>query len=85
MSSYVETLSITELNSRKIFLENQLKIVNNLIENYELNNSIENNISTNYEIFEEDEVKSSHKNNTNEKNIVKKKIKLKIKPSSINT
>ena len=85
MSSYVETLSITELNSRKIFLENQLKIVNNLIENYELNNNIENNICTNYEIFEEDEVKSSHKNNTNEKNIVKKKIKLKIKPSSINT
>ena len=85
MSSYVETLSITELNSRKIFLENQLKIVNNLIENYELNNNIENNISADYEIFEEDEVKLSHKNSANENNIVKKKIKLKIKPSSINT
>ena len=32
MSTYVETLSLTELENRKFFLENQLIIVNKLIE-----------------------------------------------------
>ena len=31
MTSYVETLSLTELIHRKSFLENQLNIVNDLI------------------------------------------------------
>lgn len=42
MSSYVETLSLTELKIRKSFLQNQLNIVNNLIENYDKDEKLEN-------------------------------------------
>lgn len=38
MSSCVETFSLTQLKDRKIFLENQLNIVNNLIDKFEENN-----------------------------------------------
>ena len=39
MSSCVETFSLTQLRDRKIFLENQLNIVNDLIENFEKNDN----------------------------------------------
>ena len=35
MTTCVETFSITQLKQRKLFLEDQLSIVNNLIDNYE--------------------------------------------------
>lgn len=38
MSSCVETFSLTQLKDRKIFLENQLNIVNDLIGKFEENN-----------------------------------------------
>ena len=38
MSSCVETFSLTQLKDRKIFLENQLNIVNDLIDKFEENN-----------------------------------------------
>ena len=38
MSSCVETFSLTQLKDRKIFLKNQLNIVNDLIDKFEENN-----------------------------------------------
>lgn len=35
MTTFVELLSLTELRARKFFLESQLNIVNNLIEEHE--------------------------------------------------
>ena len=43
MSSCVETFSLTQLRDRKIFLENQLNIVNDLIENFEKNDNDNDN------------------------------------------
>ena len=47
MSSCVETFSLTQLKNRKSFLEDQLNIVNNLIENYEKSNNELPNIENN--------------------------------------
>ena len=47
MSSCVETFSLTQLKNRKFFLEDQLNIVNNLIENYEKSNNELPNIENN--------------------------------------
>ena len=47
MSSCVETFSLTQLKNRKSFLEDQLNIVNNLIENYEKSNNEPPNIENN--------------------------------------
>lgn len=44
MSSCVETFSLTQLKNRKSFLEDQLNIVNNLIENFEKSNDELSNI-----------------------------------------
>lgn len=69
MSSCVETLSLTQLKERKIFLENQLNIVNDLIENYEK--------SDNLDIHKNDEM-------TNIKENKKVTIKIKLKPKDKN-
>lgn len=65
MSSCVETFSLTQLRDRKIFLENQLNIVNDLIENFEKNDN--NNDNKNDEIINVPENK-------------KVTIKIKLKP-----
>jgi|TARA_B110000483_G_C18206954_1_gene548368 hypothetical protein len=67
MSSCVETFSLTQLRDRKIFLENQLNIVNDLIENFEKNNSKNDNDNKNDEIINVPENK-------------KVTIKIKLKP-----
>ena len=75
MSNYVETLSYTELMSRKIFLENQLNIVNDLI-NEKNKFPIVNVTNTSSFINENEYINdSSIKNNS-------KKIKIKIKQFS---
>ena len=64
MSSCVETFSLTQLRDRKTFLENQLNIVNNLIEENEM----------------EEKNNENNENNEKEKKEEKKdKIKIKIK------
>ena len=75
MSNYVETLSYTELMSRKIFLENQLNIVNDLIN--EKNKFPIVNVTNTSSFIKENEYMndSSIKNNS-------KKIKIKIKQFS---
>lgn len=69
MSSCVETFSLTQLKERKIFLINQLNIVNDLIENYEK--------SDNLDIHKNDEM-------TNIKENKKVTIKIKLKPKDKN-
>lgn len=70
MTSYVETLSLTELKSRKIFLEDQLNIVNDLIDVRQNELRI---VQNNLEMIEKEEV-GIHKNIEKQK----KKIKIKI-------
>jgi hypothetical protein len=69
MSSCVETFSLTQLRDRKIFLENQLNIVNDLIENFEKNNSKNDNDNDN----KNDEIINVPENK-------KVTIKIKLKP-----
>ncbi len=63
MSSCVETFSLTQLRDRKTFLENQLNIVNNLIEENENN---------------EKEKKEKEEEKEEKKDKIKNKIKIKI-------
>ena len=71
MTSYVETMSLTELKSRKIFLEDQLNIVNNLIDVRQNELKI---VQNNLEMIEKEEIEI-------QKNIEKQKKKIKIKLS----
>lgn len=71
MTSYVETMSLTELTNRKIFLEDQLNIVNDLIDVRQNELKI---VQNNLEMIEKEEV-GIHKN------IEKQKKKIKIKLS----
>ena len=69
MTSYVETMSLTELTNRKIFLEDQLNIVNDLIDVRQNELKI---VQNNLEMIEKEEI-GIHKN------IEKQKKKIKIK------
>ena len=69
MTSYVETMSLTELTNRKIFLEDQLNIVNNLIDEKQNELRI---VQNNLEMIKKEEVGIN-------KNIEKQKKKIKIK------
>ena len=71
MTSYVETMSLTELTNRKIFLEDQLNIVNDLIDVRQNELKI---IQNNLEMIEKEEIGI-------QKNIEKQKKKIKIKLS----
>ena len=71
MTSYVETMSLTELTNRKIFLEDQLNIVNDLIDVRQNELKI---VQNNLEMIEKEEVGI-------QKNIEKQKKKIKIKLS----
>lgn len=77
MTTCVETFSITQLKERKIFLEEQLNIVNNLIDNYEKQELNKNNNEMNYisKVLDDidDEIEGINKN------IERKKVKIKIK------
>ena len=71
MTSYVETMSLTELTNRKIFLEEQLNIVNDLIDVRQNELKI---VQNNLEMIEKEEIGI-------QKNIEKQKKKIKIKLS----
>ena len=71
MTSYVETMSLTELTNRKIFLEEQLNIVNDLIDVRQNELKI---VQNNLEMIEKEETAI-------QKNIEKQKKKIKIKLS----
>ena len=71
MTSYVETMSLTELTNRKIFLEDQLNIVNDLIDVRKNELKI---VQNNLEMIEKEEIEI-------QKNIEKQKKKIKIKLS----
>lgn len=71
MTSYVETMSLTELTNRKIFLEDQLNIVNDLIDVRQNELKI---VQNNLEMIEKEEIGI-------QKNIEKQKKKIKIKLS----
>ena len=58
MTSYVETMSLTELTNRKIFLEDQLNIVNDLIDVRQNELKI---VQNNLEMIEKEEI-GIHKN-----------------------
>ena len=77
MTTCVETFSITQLKQRKLFLEDQLSIVNNLIDNYEKQELNKNNNEMNYisKVLDDidDEIEGINKN------IERKKVKIKIK------
>ncbi len=77
MTSCVETFSITQLKQRKLFLEDQLSIVNNLIDNYEKQelDKTNNEISYIANVLDniDDEIEGINKN------IERKKVKIKIK------
>ena len=71
MTSYVETMSLTELTNRKIFLEDQLNIVNDLIDVRQNELKI---VQNNLEMIEKEEIEI-------QKNIERQKKKIKIKLS----
>ena len=71
MTSYVETMSLTELTNRKIFLEEQLNIVNDLIDVRQNELKI---VQNNLEMIEKEEIEI-------QKNIERQKKKIKIKLS----
>lgn len=77
MTSCVETFSITQLKQRKLFLEDQLSIVNNLIDNYEKQelDKTNNEISYISNVLDniDDDIEGINKN------IERKKVKIKIK------
>lgn len=77
MTSCVETFSITQLKQRKLFLEDQLSIVNDLIDNYEKQelDKTNNEISYIANVLDniDDEIEGINKN------ILSKKVKIKIK------
>lgn len=77
MTTCVETFSITQLKQRKLFLEDQLSIVNNLIDNYEKQELNKNNNEMSYisKVLDDidDEIEGINKN------IERKKVKIKIK------
>ena len=75
MSSCVETFSLTQLRDRKTFLENQLNIVNNLIEENEMEEkNNENNENNEKEKKEEkkDKIKIITKDRIDVKDNIKK-------------
>ena len=77
MTTCVETFSITQLKQRKLFLEDQLSIVNNLIDNYEKQEIEKKNNEISYisNVLDDidDEIEGINKN------IERKKVKIKIK------
>lgn len=77
MTTCVETFSITQLKERKIFLEDQLNIVNNLIDIYEKQELEKKNNDISYisNVLDniDDDIEGINKN------IERKKVKIKIK------
>ena len=77
MTTCVETFSITQLKQRKLFLEDQLSIVNDLIDNYEKQELEKKNNEIDYisSVLDniDDEIEEINKN------IERKKVKIKIK------
>lgn len=77
MTSYVETLSLTELIHRKSFLENQLNIVNDLINEKNIINEKDSIIDNSNNSSEISELFINNIDSVN--NFPKKKIRIKIK------
>jgi hypothetical protein len=77
MTSYVETLSLTELIHRKSFLENQLNIVNDLINEKNIINEKDSIIDNSNNSSEISELFINNIDSIN--NFPKKKIRIKIK------
>ena len=77
MTSYVETLSLTELIHRKSFLENQLNIVNDLINEKNIINEKDSIIDNSNNSSEISELFINNIDILN--NFPKKKIRIKIK------
>ena len=77
MTTCVETFSISQLKQRKLFLEDQLSIVNDLIDNYEKQELEKKNNEIDYisSVLDniDDEIEEINKN------IERKKVKIKIK------